>query len=133
MKRVAIALAFVALVAFPLAFADSGCCDPKGQFELIATVVDGPTGQLIPTPSFGGDASYAKCKTFYGGGGIGGGNQNEGPCLDWIVFADENGKTISIGAEGYEVQSFTVPKGDSNACGAADTEKKTFRLKRSGS
>jgi len=121
------AILIVALAAI------AGCCDPKGQFELLATVVDGPTGQIIPTPAFGGDAAYAKCKTFYGGGGIGGGNQNNGPCLVWIVFANENGKAVTIGAEGYEPQSFTVPKADPNACGAPDTDEKTFRLKRSGS
>jgi hypothetical protein len=126
-RHAAVALAFVALTA-------CGCCDPKGQFELLATVVDGPTGQLIPTPAFGGDAAYAKCNSFYGGGGgVGGGTQTSGPCLIWIVFADENGKSVTIGADGYESQSFAVPKAPSDACGPPDSKKMTFRLKRSGS
>jgi hypothetical protein len=129
----AIGVAVVALVALALAVTFAGCCDPKGQFELVATVVDGPTGQLIPMPVFVGDAAYAKCQSYFGQmNGAGGSAQNKGPCFKWLVYANENGKSIIIGAEGYHSQTFDVPKGDPNACGLPDTSTKTFRLKRTG-
>ncbi|HVY47064.1 MAG TPA: hypothetical protein VHB21_14350 [Minicystis sp.] len=126
--RAAASLLFAAAGALAL----GGCCNPKGQFELTATVVDGPTGQLIPLPGFGGDAAYAKCVTHFGdqNGGMGGGTQSMGPCRSWLVYADENGGTIKVTAAGYASQSFQVPKSNEDACGPPDTATKTFRLQR---
>jgi len=125
------------LAAFAIAYGGllvataEGCfCDELTEFTLQATVVDGPTGQLLPQPIFAGvaDDTQTTCMTTLGGAG--GGGQNKGPCRVWRVAAPEKGGKITVTAIGYESESFDVPNKPDLGCGEGDVVQHTFRLKR---
>ena len=129
--KIAATTVYIAAVA-AVSFWVRGCCSPKGQMQLVATVIDGPTHQIIPNPGFGGAAKYATCDVYYGGG-AGGGGQTKGPCQSWVVYSEDAGGQITVNATGYQQQTYDVPPADTSACGQPDRPTKTFAMVRSPS
>ncbi len=130
MKRSIAAMTLYVAAVSAMAMSFRGCCSPKGQIQLLATVVDDPTSQIIPSVTFTGAAKYAQCNRYYGDNGAGGGGQSNGPCARWIVYSVDEGGQILVSADGYETQSYDVAPADEEACGTPDRPTHTFRMVR---